>query len=63
MESTNLTVSDTDVVILIKNMKNRKSPGPGNIILDLIKYGGRKVSVLVILIILLNKIIQGDNIP
>jgi hypothetical protein len=31
MESTNLTVSDKDVDIIIKNMKNGRSSGPGNI--------------------------------
>jgi hypothetical protein len=56
MESTNLTVPDIDVDIVTKNMKNGKSPGPGNINLELIKYGGRKVLALVI--ILLNKILQ-----
>jgi hypothetical protein len=61
MGRTNLTVSDIDVEIIIKSMKNGKSPGPGNINLELIKYGGRKVLVLVTK--LLNKILQGDHIP
>jgi hypothetical protein len=61
MKSTNLIVSGTDVDIVIKNMKNGKCPGPGNINLELIKYGGRKVLALVTK--LLNKILQGDNIP
>jgi hypothetical protein len=56
METTNLTVSD----MVIKNMKNGKSPGPGNINLESIKYCRRKVLVLVTK--LLNKILQGDNI-
>jgi hypothetical protein len=34
MESTNLRVSDKDVVIVIKDMKNGTSPGPGNINLE-----------------------------
>jgi hypothetical protein len=46
---------------VIKNMKNLKSPGFGNINLALIKYGGRKVLSLVTK--LLNKILQGDNVP
>jgi hypothetical protein len=49
------------VDIIIKNMKNGKSPGPGNINLELTKYGGKKVLKLVTK--LLNKILQGDNIP
>jgi hypothetical protein len=61
MGSTNLTFSDIDVDIIIKNMKNGKSPGPGNINLELIKYGRRKVLKLVTK--LLNKILQGNNIP
>jgi hypothetical protein len=62
MERTNLTVSDTDVDIIIKNMKNGKSPGPGNIYLELLKYGGgKKVSKLVTKLV--NKILQRDNIP
>jgi hypothetical protein len=47
MESTNLTVSDIEVDKVIKNMKNSKSPGSGNINLALIKYGGRKVLAMV----------------
>jgi hypothetical protein len=42
-------------------MKNGRSPGPGNTNLELTDYGGRKVSALVTK--LLNKILQGDNIP
>jgi hypothetical protein len=42
-------------------MKIGKSPGPGNINLELIKYGGKKVLTLVTK--LLNKILQGDNNP
>jgi hypothetical protein len=42
-------------------MTNGKSPGPGNINLELIKHGGTKVLALVTK--LLNKILQGDNIP
>jgi hypothetical protein len=61
MENTNLTVSDTDVDRAMKKMKNGKSPGPGNINLELIKYGGRKALTLVTKLI--NKILQGDNIP
>jgi hypothetical protein len=61
MESTNLTVSGKDVDIIIKNIKNKKSAGPGNINLELVKYGGRKVLSLVTK--LLYKILQGDNIP
>jgi hypothetical protein len=38
MESTNLTVSDIDVDTVLKNVNSRKSPGPGNINLALIKY-------------------------
>jgi hypothetical protein len=62
MESTNLAVSDIDVDVVIKNMKNGKSPGPGNIKSESIKYGGRKVLVFVTK--LLNKIhvLHGDNI-
>jgi hypothetical protein len=60
MENTNLTVSDTDVDRVIKKMKNGKSPGPGNINLELIKYGGRKALMTVTKLI---KILQGDNIP
>jgi hypothetical protein len=45
MESTKLTVSDTEVDNVIKN--NVKSPGPGNIKLEIIKYGGRKFLALV----------------
>jgi hypothetical protein len=40
MESTKLTVSDTEV-------DNVKSPGPGNINLEIMKYGGRKFLALV----------------
>lgn len=47
MESTNLTVSDVEVDIVINIMKSRKSPGPGYINLELIKYGGRKLLTLV----------------
>jgi hypothetical protein len=56
MESTTLIVSDIleDVDIIIKNMENGKYPGPGNINLELIKYGGRKAFTLVTK--LLNKI-------
>jgi hypothetical protein len=61
MESTNLKVSDIEVNKVIKNITNGKSSGPGNINLELIKYGGKKVSVMVIK--LLNKILQGDNTP
>jgi hypothetical protein len=61
MENTNLTVSDTDVDRVIKKMINGKSPGPGNINLELIKYGGKKVLTMVTKLI--NKILQGDNIP
>jgi hypothetical protein len=60
MENTNLTVSDTDVDRVIKKMKNSKSPGLGNINLQLIKYGGRKALTMVTKLI--NKIFQGDNI-
>jgi hypothetical protein len=42
-------------------MMNGKSPGPGSINLELIKYGGRKVLAFVMK--LLNKILQGNNIP
>lgn len=42
-------------------MKNGKSPGPGNINLELTEYDGRKVSASVTK--LLNKILQEDNIP
>jgi hypothetical protein len=42
-------------------VKNGKSPGPGNINLELIKYDGRKVLVLVTK--LLNKTLQGDINP
>jgi hypothetical protein len=58
MESTDSTVSDMGVVIVIKNMKNGKS-GPGNINLELIKYG--RIKVLVLVTKLLNKILQGDT--
>jgi hypothetical protein len=61
MGSTNLTDSDTDVDIIIKNMKNGKFLGPGNINLELIKYGGEKGLTLVTK--LLNKILQGENVP
>jgi hypothetical protein len=44
---------------VIKN--NGKSPGPGNINLELIKHVGRKILALVTQ--LLNKTLQGDNIP
>jgi hypothetical protein len=47
MESKNLTVSDIEVDKVMKDMKSGKSPGPANINLELIKYGGRKVSALV----------------
>jgi hypothetical protein len=43
MESKNLTVSDLHMDTVIKNLKNGKSPAPGNINLELIIYGGRKV--------------------
>jgi hypothetical protein len=42
MGSINLTVSDTDVDIIIKNMKNRKFPGPGNINLE--NYNGISIT-------------------
>jgi hypothetical protein len=42
-------------------MKNGTSPRPGNLNLKLIKYGKRKVLRLVTK--LLNKILQGGNIP
>jgi hypothetical protein len=61
MENTNLTVSDTDVDRVIKKMKNCKTPGPGNMNLELIKYGGRKALTMVTKLI--KKILQGDNIP
>jgi hypothetical protein len=61
MENTNLTVSDTDVDRVIKKMKNVKFPGPGNINLESIKYGGRKALTMVTKLI--NKILRGDNIP
>jgi hypothetical protein len=61
MENTNLTVSHTDVDRVIKKMKNGKSPGPGIINLELIKYGRRKALTMVTKLI--NKILQGDNIP
>jgi hypothetical protein len=50
-----------DVDITTKNVKNGKSPGPGNINLELIKYGGRKFLMLVTE--LLNNILQRDDIP
>jgi hypothetical protein len=46
---------------VIKKMKNGKSPGPGNINLELIKYGGRKALTMVTRLI--NKILQGGSIP
>jgi hypothetical protein len=61
MGSTNVTVSDIDVDITIKNMENGTSPGPGNLNLELIKYGKRKILRLVTK--LLNEILKGDNIP
>jgi hypothetical protein len=61
MESTNLTVSDIDVdIIIIKNITNGKSRGPGNIKLELRKYGRRNVLTLVTKLL---NILQGDNIP
>jgi hypothetical protein len=63
MKSINLTASDIRVYahIIVKDMKNGKSPGPWDINLELVKYGGRKVLTPVTK--LLNKILQGDNIP
>jgi hypothetical protein len=61
MENPNLTVSDTDVDGVIRKMKNGKSPGPGNINMELIKYGGGKALTMVTKLI--NKILEGDNIP
>lgn len=46
---------------IIKIIKNVKSPGPGNINLELIKFGGRNVLALVIK--LLHKILLRGNIP
>jgi hypothetical protein len=43
---TNLAVSDIHEDIIIKNLKNGKSPALGNINLELIIYGGRKVLTL-----------------
>jgi hypothetical protein len=46
---------------VLKNVKSGKSPGPGNINLALINYGGRNILTQVTK--LLNKILQGDSIP
>jgi hypothetical protein len=61
VENTSLTVSGTDADRVTKKMKNGKSPGPGNINLELIKYGGRKALTMVTKLI--KKILHGDNIP
>jgi hypothetical protein len=61
MENTDLSLPDIEVGKEIKNMKNEKSAGPGNINFKLIKYGG--IKVLAFVTKLLNKILQKDNIP
>ncbi len=45
----------------IRRMKNGTDAGPGDIPIELIKCGGRKL--LEIITILLNKIISGEKVP
>ena len=45
----------------IRRIKNRRAAIPGDIPIDLIKNGGRKL--LEMITILLNKIINGEKVP
>ena len=54
-------ITEEDINKALKKAKNNKSPGPGNIKMELLKYGGERVVSFIR--ILFNKIEAGEEIP
>ena len=60
-EGNEIQISESEVSGMLRTGKNGKSPGPGSINLELLKYGGDKIVKLITR--LFNKILHGDSIP
>ena len=56
-----LIISEDEKRKQLKNDKNRKAPGPGGINLELLKYKGENIIILIIRPIIF--IVREENIP
>jgi hypothetical protein len=61
MNSETISINETEMELFVKNLKNRKAPGPDGISNEMIKYGG--LAICVEFQKLFNKIFEAFKIP